>query len=102
MTTYDSILNLTTESDKALLIVGITTALKSGTITIEDAEHIAFSPRVIDTLKEMKLSEELEDILLLGTELEDVESLQTYRLDEAITNIQQLALKLVIPTGDME
>lgn len=58
-----------------LLNLGILHALKYQIITLNEAEDLLYSPYAMKILKKNKISDEIVDIIHLGTELEDVVSL---------------------------
>ncbi|AOC58254.1 MULTISPECIES: DUF3969 family protein [Bacillus] len=76
-------------------IIGIIISLKEGLITIEEAEKLMFSPRTIDVLKKKGINEELINILHLGTELEDVESLIPHELSDSLEEIRVKCLRFL-------
>lgn len=76
-------------------ILGIVNALEENLITIEEAEKILFSPYTIELLKTKKMSNEVLDILILGTELEDVLSLIPDKLNDSLSEIKQLSFQLL-------
>ncbi|MDQ0818958.1 hypothetical protein QF033_003536 [Bacillus pumilus] len=75
-------------------IIGVIISLKEGLITIE-AEKLMFSPRTIDILKQKGINEELINILHLGTELEDVESLIPHELSDSLEEIRVKCLRFL-------
>lgn len=78
-----------------LNIIGIVNSLKENLITIEEAEKIIFSPYVMDLANTKGLSKELIDIIHMGTELEDIESLIPEQLDESLDQIKNKSNKLL-------
>lgn len=79
----------------AVNTIGIITSLQENVITIEEAEKMIFSPRTMDLMKSKGASEELLNILHLGTELEDVESLIPHKLNSSLEEIKKQCLKLL-------
>lgn len=87
--------NTKTESQRLiyLLIVGIISAIKKGSLTILDSEYLFFSPYSVDTLKEISISTKImEKMMWLGCELEDVESIIPDKLDESLDEIYDMAI----------
>jgi Protein of unknown function (DUF3969) len=76
----------------AVMSLGMCTAIVAGSLSIEDAERRLFNPRVLSHLTELELPEALIEIVHLGTELEDVQSLIPDRLGDSLAQIQALAL----------
>lgn len=62
------------QTEKLLLInlLGITEALIGNLINLEEAENILFTPYTMDLLQKKKISDDVINIIHLGTELEDV------------------------------
>jgi hypothetical protein len=79
----------------AVLCVGICVALKSGTMSINEAENCLFSPYTISVLKQLGLSERAVELIHMGTELEDVESLVPNKLPGAIDELKDKAIDLL-------
>jgi Protein of unknown function (DUF3969) len=76
----------------AVMSLGMCAAIVAGSLSIEDAERRLFNPQVLARLTELGLPEALIEIVHLGTELEDVQSLVPDRLDESLTQMQAKAL----------
>ncbi|MBO0455535.1 DUF3969 family protein [Enterococcus hulanensis] len=68
-------------------IIGLLEALKSGILAIDECEQYLFSPYSVGILENKGIDNKIIDIVLLGTELEDVESLRPNELE---ANIQEL------------
>ncbi|WFR55920.1 DUF3969 family protein [Anaerocolumna sp. AGMB13025] len=85
------------EIEKFILIfnIGILIALKKGLISIEDAEKILYSPYSVDKLRDLSLNEEVIRLIELGCELEDVESLIPYKLENSIDDIYNRTIELL-------
>jgi len=79
----------------AVNTIGVITSLQEGLITIEEAEKMIFSPRTMNLVKTKGASEELLNILHLGTELEDVESLIPHELKSSLEEIKIQCLNLL-------
>lgn len=69
------------------LTLGVLYCLEKGIISIDEAEGFIFKPYVSRLLKEMKSPEELINIIELGCELEDIESLLPDRLPDNISEL---------------
>jgi Protein of unknown function (DUF3969) len=76
----------------AAILHGRGSANVAGSLSIDDAERRLFNPQVLARLTELGLPEALIEIVHLGTELEDVQSLVPDRLDESLTQMQAKAL----------
>ena len=83
------------EKELILKIIDVLNNIYLGTITIDDAEQIIFSPRTAMKLKNEHCNEELVDIIYRGCELEDIESLIPEELTEEIKILINMAEKLL-------
>jgi hypothetical protein len=79
----------------AVLCIGICVALKSGTMSINEVENCLFSPYTISVLEQTGLSERAVELIHMGTELEDVESLAPDKLPGAIDELKDKAIALL-------
>lgn len=75
-----------------LLIIGIATALQEKLISIDEAERYLFSPFTMHQLEQSGINREIVDIIHLGTELENVQSLLPDNMVDSIDRILTLAL----------
>ena len=73
-------------------IIGLTEALLENSISIEDAEKALFSPYSMRILTEKGISENIIELVGLGTELEDIESLLPDKLKCEIQEIKKKAM----------
>ncbi|WPK12740.1 DUF3969 family protein [Lysinibacillus louembei] len=95
------LLNFSTNSQKKLEklvllnIVGVISALEENVITLEEAEKIIFSPYVMDLLHSKRISNDVIEVVHLGTELEDIESLIPGKLIESLNHIKIRAIELL-------
>ncbi|EFB4091672.1 DUF3969 domain-containing protein [Escherichia coli] len=71
----------------AILLSGVLLSLKEGTITIDESELLVFRPFISRLLQKNSCDKELIDIIDLGCEFEDIESLVPEHLDDAIKNL---------------
>lgn len=78
-----------------LLVLGVLYSLKRGIISISDAEMFIFKPRFVSVCKKAGLNKGLINILELGCELEDVESLLPDRLESNIHGLIDRAIFLM-------
>lgn len=79
----------------AVLCIGICAALKSGTMSINEVENRLFSPSTMSVLEQLGLSARAVELIHMGTELEDVESLLPDRLGSAIDELAGKAVALL-------
>lgn len=84
-----------TEQLVAVLCIGVCVALKSGTMTINEAENCLFSPYTISVLEQSGSSDRAIELIHMGTELEDVESLVPHKLTDAIDELKDKAIDLL-------
>ncbi|MED4902873.1 MULTISPECIES: DUF3969 family protein, partial [Heyndrickxia] len=85
----------TEEKDILLNVLGIIEAVYNKKISIEEAEKRYFNYRIIDSLKEKNYSNELIEILELGTEIDDINDLLPDKLDENIIDLKNRVLLLL-------
>ena len=80
--------------------IGLTAALKSGSISIQEAERYLYTPYSVKILENLEINEDVVMLVKLGCELEDVESLIPDKLKESIERINDVAIRLLssIPT----
>jgi len=64
-------------------------------IDIEDAEHIIFSPRVVNELYEYNVNKEIINIVELGNELQDVKVLHPDMLEQEIEKLYTKTIYLL-------
>jgi len=79
----------------AVMSLGICAAIAGDSMSIEAAESHLFNPRILGQLEKLGMPQTLLDIVHLGTELEDVQSLAPERLPESLDEIQAKALELL-------
>ena len=79
----------------SLLNLGLCAALNSGCLTIEEAEIYLYSPYTLEQLEKLGVDRELIDLIQLGTELEDVQSLISEKLGDSIEEIQVGTIKFL-------
>lgn len=79
----------------SFLALGVLTALEKKLISIDEAEGYIFKPSLVNSLEEMNSPEELIDIINLGCELEDVESLIPAQLQASITELIQKTITVI-------
>ncbi|MGN8233922.1 DUF3969 family protein [Priestia flexa] len=85
------------ELEKILLlnVIGLIEGLDGNFITIEEAEKFLFSPYVMTLVDSMGVLKELLEVIHLGTELEDVESLIPEKLSESLIEIKEKSINLL-------
>jgi hypothetical protein len=79
----------------ALLCIGVCVALKNGSMSLNEAENRIFSPYTMSALERLGVSERAIELIQMGTELEDVESLRPSRLTAAIDELSHKACDLL-------
>lgn len=85
------------DSDIMLLvcIIGLLESLKSGVLAIDECEQYLFNPYSVELLEGKDIDKKTIDIVQLGTELEDIESLLPHRLDANIQDLLDRAKNLL-------
>ena len=81
-----------TERIISLMLLGLLTAMEKGTLSIEEAEGYLFNPYSFEHLEQLGLDDRVVDIVKLGCELEDVESLIPDKLQSTIQDLKERAL----------
>jgi Protein of unknown function (DUF3969) len=79
----------------AVMSLGLCAAIAGGSVTIEEAERRLFNPKVLAQLTGLGVAESLLEIVHLGTELEDVQSLVPDKLAESLAQMQSKSLKFL-------
>ena len=72
-----------------LMVLGIVRALKMNLLTIDEAQHIIFSPATLDVLQKNGGDKSVMEIIHLGTELEDVKDLIPHQFQSSIEEIER-------------
>ncbi|MCA5014045.1 MULTISPECIES: DUF3969 family protein [unclassified Enterococcus] len=93
------------EAERLILVtvIGLLESLENELLTIEDCENYLFSPYSVSILEEKGLSEDVIEIVELGCELEDVQSLRPAKLKDGIRELKEQAkeyLKKIAPSDD--
>lgn len=85
------------ELEKFILVfcIGLTTGLFENIISINESEQMLFSLYSEKLLKKEKVRKKIRDLILLGCELEDVESLIPEHLKESILEIRKEAAEIL-------
>jgi hypothetical protein len=78
-----------------LMNIGLIEALKTGIITIEEAEKYLYSPYSVDKLERLGIREEVITLINLGCELEDVESIIPQKLIASMDEIEVKSKELL-------
>lgn len=76
----------------AMMSLGICAAIAGGSLSIVEAEARLFNLHTLTQLESLEVASELVEVVHLGTELEDVQSLIPERLSESLSEIEQKAL----------
>lgn len=82
----------------AVLSLGLCTAIAAGSVSIAEAERQLFNPKVVAQLQRLDVPAALIEIVHLGTELEDVQSLLPDRLGESLAEMQAKTLAFLTQT----
>ncbi len=76
----------------AVMSLGLCTAIAASSLSIDEAERRLFNPQVLTRLAGLEVPAELLEIVHLGTELEDIQSLMPERLAASLAEMQAKAL----------
>lgn len=79
----------------SILNLGLCVAIENGVLSIEEAEAYLYSPYTMEQLEKLGVAQELIDIIHLGTELSDLESLLPEKLSSGIEEIKTNTLELI-------
>ncbi|EDS4738173.1 DUF3969 family protein [Salmonella enterica] len=77
------------------LTLGILYCLENKIISIDEAEGFIFKPYLPDLLRKISSASELVNIIELGCELEDIESLKPERLPNNINDLFNQTLSFI-------
>lgn len=78
-----------------IFCIGLTTGLFENIISINESEQMLFSLYSEKLLKKEKVRKKIRDLILLGCELEDVESLIPEHLKESVLEIRKEAAEIL-------
>ncbi|WP_314060309.1 DUF3969 family protein [uncultured Vagococcus sp.] len=96
--------NKTNEAERLILVsaIGLLESLENQVLTIDDCENYLFSPYTVSILEEKGVSEKVIEIVELGCELEDIQSLMPDRLKEEIHTLKLQAYECLrgVPLSD--
>ncbi|EST57329.1 DUF3969 family protein [Proteus hauseri] len=84
----------------SFLALGVLTALEKKLISVDEAEGYIFKPSLVNLLKEINATDELINIINLGCELEDIESLIPEKLPSNIQDLLNKTLSVIKQTDD--
>ncbi len=85
-------MNINNSKTLVLIIIGTLRALRLKVLSINEAEQIVFSPATLETLQVNECDKRIMDMIHLGTELEDVESIIPDQLENSIGEIESMAV----------
>jgi hypothetical protein len=78
-----------------ILSLGLSVAIKNQVIEIDEAEQILYSPFSITKLTELGTNQQIIDLMKVGTELEDLESLLPDEFAKSLSQMETQALQLL-------
>ncbi|EMS1065065.1 DUF3969 family protein [Providencia stuartii] len=84
----------------SFLALGVLTALEKKLISVDEAEGYIFKPSLVTSLGEINATEELINIINLGCELEDIESLIPEKLQSNIEDLLNQTLSVIKQSDD--
>lgn len=84
----------------SFLALGVLTSLEKKLISIDEAEGYIFKPSLVNFLEEINATEELINIINLGCELEDIESLIPEKLQSNIEDLLNKTLSVIKKSDD--
>jgi Protein of unknown function (DUF3969) len=79
----------------AILNLGICIAIENEVMSLEEAEFYLYSPYTLEQLQKMEVSQQLIDIIHLGTELEDIKTLLPEELNTSLSEIKVESIKFL-------
>lgn len=83
-------------------VIGLLESLEKDLLTIEDCEHYLFSPYSVSILEEKCINEKIIEIIKLGCELEDIQTLMPDKLKKGIKDLKMQASELLKETSPSE
>ncbi len=77
------------EAERLILVsvIGLLESFENQLLTLEDCENYLFSPYTESILEDKGISEKIIEIVELGCELEDIQSLMPNRLKEEVNTL---------------
>ncbi|MCX4024711.1 DUF3969 family protein [Endozoicomonas sp. SM1973] len=78
-----------------ILSLGLTESIKKGVVSIDEAEQLLFSPKIIQLFTKLGFSKELIDLVYSGMELEDLESLLPNQLTNSLSQMSADAVGIL-------
>lgn len=84
----------------SFLALGVLTALEKKLISVDEAEGYIFKPSLVNLLEKINAADELINIINLGCELEDIESLIPENLQSNIQDLLNKTLSVIKETDD--
>jgi hypothetical protein len=78
-----------------ILSLGLSVAIKNQVIEIDEAEQLLYSPFTITKLNELGINQQIIELMKVGTELEDLESLLPDELAKSLSQMETQALQLL-------
>lgn len=78
-----------------LLNIGLLEVLKGNLISINEAENCFFNLLTIDKLEKLGVNQKIIELIQLGCELEDIESLVPHKLSDSIQFLRETSLDLI-------
>ena len=92
------------ESERLVLVnaIGLLESLENELLTIEDCENYLFSPYSVSILEEKNMNPQIIEIIELGCELEDIQSLMPDKLNVEIRDLKERAKECLKNTTPYE
>lgn len=86
------------EAERLILVsvIGLLESFENQLMTLEDCENYLFSPYTVSILEEKGISGKIIEIVELGCELEDIQSLMPNRLKEEVNTLKLQAFECLI------
>ncbi len=83
-----------------ILSLGLSVAIKNQAIKINEAEQILYSPFTIARLNELGIDKQIINLIKVGTELEDLESLLPDELSKSLSRMEAQAVQLLAVSSE--
>jgi len=83
-----------------ILSLGLSVAIKNQAIKINEAEQILYSPFTIARLNELGIDKKIINLIKVGMELEDLESLLPDELSKSLSRMEAQAVQLLAMSSE--
>lgn len=76
-------------------VVGLLSSYQNKALTLNECENYMFSPYVVEKLRDLNIKQSIIEVVELGCELEDIESLLPNELEYEVSKLKDCAIRLL-------